>query len=164
MMENVGLPKGLIRYDSENGIATGKKLRITPRIIAYTCVLFVLLGVLVTLLVTRKDVDATILRTPGMLFQQQENNKISNLYNIRLLNKTHDDVPVVLKIESGEGEIKMIGKEIIVPKTDKAETEFFIILPKDKIKERKTIIEVGVYSGDKKLETINTSFLGPISK
>lgn len=164
IMESIHKPKGLIKYASETGIAEGKNLTITPRMIAYSVVLTILIGVLVTLLATRKSVDATILRTPGMLFQQQPENKISNLYNLKLINKTHKDVPVYLRIEEGGiGEIRMVGKELVVGHESKAETEFFILIPKSQIKERKTILSIGVYSGEKKLETIQTSFLGPIS-
>ena len=56
----------------------------------------------------------------------------------------------------------MIGKEVVVSKESKAETEFFIFLPKEKILNRKTILTIGVYSGEKKLETVKTTFLGPI--
>jgi cytochrome c oxidase accessory protein FixG len=163
MMEKVGSPKGLIRYASENGIAKKEKLRISSRIIAYSCVLVALIGFLVVLLATRKDVDTTILRTPGMLFQKQENNMISNLYNIRLINKTRKNMPVTLKLESEDGTIKMIGKDIILLKESKTESEFFILLPKEKIKDRKTILFVNVYYGDKKLERVKTTFLGPIT-
>lgn len=162
MMEKTGRPEGLIRYASENGISNREKLRITPRIVAYSCVLLVLIGILTALLLTRKDVDATILRTPGMLFQQRDHDRISNLYNIRLLNKTHEDVPVTLKIESGPGTIQMIGKDIVVGKTAKAETAFFILMPKRAIHERKTTVVIGIYSGHERLETIKTNFLGPI--
>ncbi len=163
MMEKVGSPKGLIRYASENGIAKKEKLRISSRIIAYSSVLIALVGFLVVLLVTRKDVDTTILRTPGMLFQKQDNNMISNLYNIRLINKTRENIPVTLKLESADGVIKMIGKDIMLLKESKTEGEFFILLPKEKIKGRKTILFVDIYSGDKKLESVKTTFLGPIT-
>lgn len=163
MMDKVGKPKGLIRYASENGIASNERLRITPRIIAYSCVLLALVGLLVTLLATRKDIDVTVFRTPGMLFQRQENDTISNLYNIRMLNKTHKDVPLSFKLEDGRGTIKMIGKNVIVNKESKAESEFFIFIPKEQIKERKTVVYVSVYSGDKKIGSVKTSFLGPIA-
>lgn len=163
IMDKVGSPQGLIRYASENGIANKQKLRITSRIVAYSAVLIALLGVFVILLATRKDVDTTILRTPGMLFQEQDNNMISNLYNIRLINKTHKGMPVTLKLESGNGTIRMVGKNIIVEKESKAATEFFIFLPKEEIKSRKTELKIGVYSGDRKLETVKTTFLGPIT-
>jgi cytochrome c oxidase accessory protein FixG len=163
MMEKVGLEKGLIRYASENGIAAREKLRITPRIMAYSGVLVLLIAFLAVLLVTRKDIDATILRTPGMLFQKQENEMISNLYNIKLINKTHSNVPVTLKLESGNGKIKMVGKDLVVGQASKAESAFFIYLPKEEISKRKTVLFVEVYSGDKKIETIKTTFLGPIT-
>lgn len=163
MMEKVGSPKGLIRYTSENGIVKKEKLKMTPRIMAYSGVLLVLIGFLVILLATRKDVDTTILRTPGMLFQKQENNMISNLYNIRLINKTRNAIPITLKLESENGTIKMIGKDIILAKESKTESEFFIMLPKTEIKGRKTVLFVDVYSGDKKLQRLKTTFLGPIT-
>ncbi|HLP13584.1 MAG TPA: cytochrome c oxidase accessory protein CcoG [Flavobacteriales bacterium] len=162
MMEKTGRKKGLIRYASENGIAKGEKLRITTRIVAYTGVLLLLIGILTVLLVTRKDVDATILRTPGMLFQKQENKMISNLYNIKLINKTQETVPITLKLESGKGHIQMVGKNITVKKESKGESSFFIFLPEETITNRKTTLYVGVYSGNTKLETVKTTFLGPI--
>ncbi len=163
MMEKVGYPKGLIRYASENGIAKKEKLRITPRIMAYTGVLVLLLGLLVVLLATRKDVSTTVLRTPGMLFQKQGEDSVSNLYNIKLLNKTQQEVAIHLQLESGKGNIRLVGKDIVLKKESKTESEFFIVLARNDVKERKTRLRVGVYSGDKKLETITTSFLGPVS-
>jgi cytochrome c oxidase accessory protein FixG len=165
MMESVGLEKGLIRYDSENGIANNQKLKVTSRIVAYSIVLVILLGILTTLLASRTDVETSILRTPGMLFQEQPNNCVSNLYNIKLVNKTRDDLPITLKIESDSGQIKMVGKEIIaVGKENIASSEFFIILNKNSIKKRKTELQIGVYYNGKKIETVKTSFLGPIFK
>jgi cytochrome c oxidase accessory protein FixG len=162
MMEKVEKPKGLIRYASEEGIAQGRRLRITPRIMAYSSVLLALIGVLVILLVTRKDIDTMVLRTPGMLFQKQAGNMISNLYNLKMLNKTHKEVPITLRLESGAGTIKMVGKEVVVKKESKVESEFFIFLPEEAIKKRKMTIRIGVYSEGKKIETIKTTFMGPV--
>jgi len=162
IMIKTGQEKGLIRYASENGIAKQQKLRITPRIIAYSCVQFVLIGLLVLLLATRKDINTTILRTPGMLFQEQPGNAISNLYNIKMINKSPEDMAITLKLESGHGIIQMVGKNVVASKESKTESEFFIILPRSEITERKTSLEVGIYSGDKKLETVKTTFLGPV--
>jgi cytochrome c oxidase accessory protein FixG len=165
MMESVGLQKGLIRFDSENGIANKQKLKITTRTIAYSAVLVLLLGVLFTLLISRTDLDATVMRTPGMLYQEQPNNCVSNLYNIKLINKTHVLLPVTLKVESDSGQIKMVGNNLIkVEKENVASGEFFIIINKNQIKNRKTKLKIGVYSNGKKIETIKTNFLGPVSQ
>jgi len=163
MMESVGLPKGLIRYDSEKGIADKQKLKITARMIAYSAVLLVLLGILVTLLLSRTDVETTVMRTPGMLFQEQPENRISNLYNIKLINKTREELPVTLKLENVNGRIQMVGRDTInVHKENEASGEFFIIMNKDSIVDRKTKLKVGVYSGEKLIEMVETNFLGPI--
>lgn len=165
MMDSVGYKKGLIRYDSENGIANKYGLRLTPRIVAYSIVLLGLIGILAGLLISRKDVETSILRTPGMLYQKQANNQLSNLYNIKLINKTYQDLPIVLKLESGNGKIKMIGKDTIhAKKEDIASSEFFVFLDKGKIKNRKTQLKIGVYANDKLLETVETNFLGVVSK
>lgn len=164
MMENIGLPKGLIRYDSENGIAEGKKLKITPRIIAYSAVLFVLIGLESFLLVSRTDLDTTVIRARGMLYQEQPENKISNLYNIKLVNKTREDMPVRLELESHKGEIRMVGQDVFAKKEDLVSGTFFIVLDKRDVKTRKTEVVIGVYSGDKKVKTIKTSFLGPVNR
>ncbi len=164
MMDSVGLPNGLIRFDSENGIANKQKLKITGRIKAYSVVLLLLIGVLITLLLSRTDVATTILRTPGLLFQEQPNNQISNLYNIKMVNKTHTKLPITLKLESESGVIKMVGNEIInVEKESIASSEFFIYVNRTEITKRKTKFKVGLYSEGKKIETVETSFLGPIS-
>lgn len=161
MMESVGKEKGLIRYASEYGIANKEKLRITPRIIAYSAVLVVLIGILAGLLISRSDVETTILRTPGMLYQEQGDDKLSNLYNIKLVNKTRKELPIVLKLESEDGEIKMVGRNVIhVGKETLASGEFFVILNKNNIKTRKTKLKIGVYTKDKKIETVETTFLG----
>jgi cytochrome c oxidase accessory protein FixG len=162
VMEKVHRPKGLIRYASETGIKNKVPLKLTGRIKAYSFVLILLIGVLVTTLVTRADVDATVLRAGGQLFQEQPENRISNLYTVRVINKTRNELPVSFKIESGDGEIKMVGKPLVVGKESKSETEFFITRDKNKIVLRKTKLKIGVYSGDKKVQTVTTTFLGPV--
>lgn len=162
MMESVKRPKGLIRYDSEKGIAEKTKLAFTTRMKAYSAVLLVLIGVEAFLLLTRSDFDATILRAKGMLYQEQPNNEISNLYTIKLINKTRDSMPVNLKVENIDAKIEVVGKELGIQKEGVSEGTFFIYLNKSKLHARKTKLEIGVYSNNKKIKTVKTNFLGPV--
>ena len=115
MMESVGFEKGLIRYDSENGIKNKIKLAFTTRMKAYSVVLAVLISVEVFLLVTRSDYDATIIRAKGMLYQAQPNDQVSNLFTIKLVNKTRKTLPVEIKIEGVPGsKIEMVGRNLEV--------------------------------------------------
>lgn len=162
IMEKVHRPKGLIRYASENGIANKMKLVFGLRMKAYTAVLCVLIGLEVFLLATRSDYDATILRAKGMLFQQQPNDQVSNLYTIKLVNKTRDSLPVTLKVENADGTIQIIGKSLVVKKEGVSEGEFFVFLNKKDIHLRKTPLQIGIYSNNKKIKTVKTNFLGPV--
>ncbi|MGZ3942296.1 MAG: cytochrome c oxidase accessory protein CcoG [Bacteroidia bacterium] len=164
IMESVGLPKGLIRYDSENGIRDAQKLTWTRRLKMYTTVLVLLIGVEVFLLTSRSSVDATILRASGMLYQEQSDNKVSNLYTVNFLNKTRDNFDIKLKVENYPAEIKMIGKDVILKKESSAQAEFFIIMDRKNISERKSKLEVGIYSKGEKIKTIKTNFLGPVNQ
>lgn len=165
MMEAVNKPLGLIRYASENGIAEGKKLRYTGRMKFYTVLLILLAGVLAALLWTREDVGGTIVRAKGQLFQERGEDSLSNLYTIKIVNKTIDDIPITLKLENIPGRIiEVEGQSILVKKEDQGKGTFFIVLPRKVISDRKTKIRVGLYNGDKKISSISTNFMGPFVK
>ena len=165
IMEKVNRPKGLIRYASENGIAQREKLKFTPRMKLYTVLLGALISLLVFLLSTRKDVDATVMRTPGMLYQQRGTDSISNLYNIKVANKTVHKIPLSVKLEGTPGTVQVIGSQQYINVQDEGQGSgsFFIILPREVIRNRKTLLKLGLYEGDKKIDVVKTSFLGPVN-
>ena len=86
IMESVGLPKGLIRYASEDEIVKKEKFQFTTRMKGYTAVLAILIGLLIGMLFLRNDVEATILRLPGQLFEHKGEN-ISNVYTYKIAQK-----------------------------------------------------------------------------
>jgi len=162
IMDAIGKPKGLVRYASENGISEGIKLRYTGRMKFYSVLLILLAGILTTLLITRKDVGGTIVRAKGQLYQERGTDSLSNLYTINIVNKTIQDIPLILRIENAPGRIiEAEGKEILVKKEGQGKGSFFIVLPKSFISKRKISVRVGLYKGDKKITTINTNFMGP---
>ena len=161
IMEKVKQPKGLIRYASMNNIKDKTKFKITPRIIGYSVVLALLLGVLITLSSLRTEIDMTILRAPGKVYQEQADNKISNLYMIKLVNNTYKDAPIEIKIDNPNAELKIIGHDISLKAISVSETEFLILFPKDKITTTLIPLKIQVLSEGKLIKEIKTSFLGP---
>lgn len=161
IMDKVGRPRGLIRFESEENIAHSKKTKFNWRIGAYSFVLLLLTSALVVMLVTRDDVDARILRTAGQMFQTMPDGRISNLYNIKLVNKTRKDIPMTMKLENMKGEITIVGNNLLVPKESYFQTSFFVKIERQLVEKRKTPIVLGIFQGDKKIETIKTTFLGP---
>lgn len=165
VMDKINKPRGLVRYASENGIANGEKLRYTGRMKMYTLLLMVLTGLLSFLLITRKDVDSTVMRAPGMLYQEVGKDSISNLYNIKVANKTVREIHLDIRSEDGKARIEVIGGTTVkVKKEGQGAGSFFVILPKNSIHERKTQLLIGIYENGKKLDVIKTNFLGPVAE
>ncbi len=162
IMDSIDKPRGLIRYASENSIAKGEPLHYTTRMKLYTGLCFLLLAVLSVILLTRKDVDATVIRTAGMLYQERGTDSISNLYNIRMVNKTTQDLNIEIRLVDAQGRIQMAGNPIIkMAKEAQAAGTFFVVLPKENIKQRKTMIRLAIFENGKEIAITKTNFLGP---
>ncbi len=164
VMDKVKRPRGLIRYASLNSIENNSKFRFTPRAVFYSILLVVLLGVLGYLLSARTDYDFNILRTAGMLYQKQADDKISNLYDVNIVNKTYRETHIQLKLENPEGELELIGRPIDLKPQEIYDGKFMIILDTDEIKTMNTPLKIGVYSNGQQINMLNTSFLGPVIK
>ncbi len=165
IMEKVNLPKGLIRYASEDEIVKKEKFKFTPRLKGYTAVLVILIGVLVGMLFLRNDVEATVLRLPGQLYEHKEGNIISNVYTYKVVNKTTKDIEDIhFELISHKGTIKLVRNEDFkIPAQKLAEGTLFIEINNSAIKSDKEKVKIAVYSGDKLIETTTTAFLAPRS-
>jgi len=163
VMTKIGRPTGLVRYASLNGIERGTPLRFTLRLKGYCVVLAVLASLLSILIFTRSDAEATLLRAPGSLYQQMPDGRYSNLYTIRLVNKTSRDLPVTLHLVSPAGTLTVMGGEegILVPAQKLTQSSVIIELDPATMKSGTTPVVVDVYMDGKKLQTIKTSFIGP---
>ena len=112
MMDAVGLEKGLIRFVSENGIKNKTRFAWTKRVKAYTILLAGLFAVLLILLVSRSDFQATILRQRGTTYHVTKEGNIGNIFEINLTNKTNEEFDVVLKTDDKDAKIDMVVKKL----------------------------------------------------
>ncbi|MBZ9632244.1 cytochrome c oxidase accessory protein CcoG [Salegentibacter sp. LM13S] len=165
MMEAVDLPKGLIRYASEENIEKKAKFRFTPRLKGYSIVLGILTAVLVGMLFIRSEVEARILRLPGQLYERKADNVISNVFTYKLVNKTTADFEdIEFRLLSHQGEINPVKQSnIMVPGQELTEGTLFIEIHTAALDGEKEKLEIGVYSGDRLIETTSTTFMGPRS-
>lgn len=162
IMTAVHKPTGLIKYASENSIKNAVQLTFTRRLKAYTAVLSLLIALLAFLLVSRSDLDARLMRTAGMTYTSLPDGRVSNLYNLKLANKTHKDIPIHIKLENIKGEIVLINsRNSIVKKEDYTTLQFLVNLDRSVLKSWKTQLEIGLYDSTQKLKTIKAKFIGP---
>jgi cytochrome c oxidase accessory protein FixG len=166
VMVKIGKPKGLIRYASYNSIKDGVQKLINPRVIGYSLVLVALLTLLGFTLLTRSDIETNVFKVPGTLYQKTDDGFITNLYNIEFVNKTFGEIALNLKVESPENAIitRADGDAILVPAEGMLKAVCFIKMPASAIKNARTVIIVGVYSGEELIEKVSIKFIGPVGK
>ena len=165
MMDAVNLPRGLIRFASEENIEKKAKFKFTPRLKGYTAVLVILTGILVGLLFLRSDVEANVLRLPGQLYEHKDGNIISNVFTYKLLNKTSEDIEEVsFRLMSHKGEIKMVSRDVFgVPSEKQLGGTFFVEINASALEASDNELKIGIYSGEKLIETTSVQFMGPRS-
>ncbi len=165
VMTKIKRPTGLIRYASKNEIETGVRKIFTPKAIAYTVFLSLLFALIVFLLSTRSDYELSIVRTAGIMAIEQpgDSTKISNLYDVNIINKTFDRVEPTLEVENiKNAQVKLVSGSLTLEPESVAEAQIFVIVPKDEIKQLNTPIEIAVKANGKVIDVIKTSFLGKV--
>lgn len=163
VMDKVGRDRGLIRYDSYNGIQEKRKKILTPRAIAYSSVLTLLVALNIVFLNQRTAVEVTIMRTAGMLYQEVADEQIANLYNFQMVNKTNDTFPVSMRLKGQMGQIKIVGQSLITTMPGEITNgAFFIEMPKDALEKRNTTLRIQIVKGTEIIDEVKTQFLGPI--
>lgn len=166
VMDKVDKPRGLIRYASYSSVKEGKKKIFTARVMGYTAVLSLLIFVVAFMLFTRTDVEATILKVPGQLYQEQPENRISNLYNIQFINKTNRAIPLEMRVQDyPEATIKRVGDEdLLLEAGSRLDGVFFIEMSREDIKQMKTSIDVQLIADGEVIDEISTNFVGPVTR
>lgn len=110
IMDKVGLPRGLVRYDTEKrleerakGLPVSPFDFIRPRTIYYTVVIAVVGCIMLYSLINRSALEMTVLHDRNPLFVQLSDGDIRNGYDLKILNKTHDTDTYKLEVKGIEG-------------------------------------------------------------
>jgi cytochrome c oxidase accessory protein FixG len=162
IMDMIGKPKKLIGYFSENNIEKKEKFKFSGRVIAYSTVLVVLLGFLGGLLMTREVVDVAILRSKGLTYTKTAEGDFQNVFEIKIINKSVNEIPLSIKLENREGKVKLVGHHIVVPSSAMATAKIIVTLTPQQMDGMETELEFGFYDdkGEKIIEE-ESVFLGP---
>jgi cytochrome c oxidase accessory protein FixG len=91
VMGKVGMPRGLVRYATEQSLA-GAPLRVLrPRLFAYGSLFVVMIGAVAYGVAARVPLDLDILRERNRLFRETSEGEIENVYQLRILNMDQSD-------------------------------------------------------------------------
>jgi cytochrome c oxidase accessory protein FixG len=94
VMVKMNYPKGLVRYDTQNGLAQhltrSQRLRriFRPRVLVYTAVLFLIVSALATSIALRSPFKVDVVRDRSTLARQVEDGEVENVYRLQIMNAT----------------------------------------------------------------------------
>jgi cytochrome c oxidase accessory protein FixG len=88
VMDEVGYPRGLIRYTTENALAGKPQRLLRPRVLAYGAVLAAATLAFAFALGRRVPLDVDVVRDRARLYREVGAGQIENVYTLRLMNKS----------------------------------------------------------------------------
>lgn len=147
VMDKMNYPKGLISFTSEEQLAGGTSKIFRPKLIGYAVVLLVMSGLLVFEIASRKPLEMDIIRDRNSLYRETANGLISNVYTLKILNKSQQTETYTISVDgldghkfNGNSKVKVKGGEVLnLPisieinpyKLEKTVTEFTFVLTLD---------------------------------
>lgn len=100
VMTRIGKPKGLIRYDSLNGLeGKGRKRLFRPRLVLYGAILVVVSSALIYFTLSRLPFEANVLRVRGLPFVVQ-NDVIRNQFELHLVSKNPAPSTLTVRVQA----------------------------------------------------------------
>lgn len=164
VMDKVGLEGNLIKYASANQLKEKTPFRFTPRIAGYSTVLILLITIFIFLMVDRKEMNVLILRTPGMFFQEQPGDKLSNIYDMKIYNKSFNPVSIEIKTNNPGVEIKLLSDNFNIPAQEHKDFKLMLIRNKSDIKSSSENLNIDIINNGEVIDNIQTTFMAPVEK
>lgn len=161
MMDGVGLEKGLIRFVSENGIKNRTRFQWTRRVISYTILLVVLVGVWIAMLAMREDFSTTILRQRGSTFQVTQEEDISNIFEIDLTNKTRKDFRVKLVPADPRVKLELANDSLELKGQKRIRERFLARFPYALTEKGTQKMDVIIWGNGKEIDRVTIKLIGP---
>lgn len=165
VMRKVKLPTHLIRYASLRQIHQRSGFRWTNRLIAYSVLLTLLMGVFVFLVLSRSDLETGLFRIPGQLYSlNTETKTLQNVFTYKIVNKTTEPLDSLHfeLINQPEGRIFSVNKKDIHLKSEEIlDGTVFIELPMRAWSGKPQKLKVGIYHQKKIVDKTTVRFTGP---
>lgn len=109
VMDKLGLPRGLIRYTTENALAkhlsSSEVLRhiMRPRVLLYTAILTAITIAAAWSLAVRVPLKVDVIRDRSTLAREADDGRIENVYNLKIMNTTEEPQRYLLAVDGMDG-------------------------------------------------------------
>lgn len=158
VMQKTNRPLNLIGFYHSDYIKKGIPFKVGLRAWGYIIVLFVMLSAISLMMYNRKEVDLTLLRASGTLYQERVKGEISNLYNAEIINKSNRDIHFKLASEDEKDSIEIVQGGQHLKKDSSMSITFFLIKKKADIDEFKSPVRISIIENNQKINTVKSTF------
>ena len=165
IMTKIDLPKGLIKYASEDNLAEGKPFRVNARLISFTVILVAMIAAMGIFMMNRSEVEVKFLQVPGKDFTI-EGNYITNTLQYNLMNKTNHPHQLTVKVKSfKDGKTEILNEPGQFIKIDEGELKQGLIkikIPKKDLTSYKVPVDLEIKDQNgKSIDDYVISFMAP---
>ncbi len=118
VMDKVGLPRGLVRYSTENAMAKQESKAdilshmIRPRVLVYTAILILITIIAGYFLVNRIPLKMDIIRDRSTLAREADDGSIENVFMLQIMNTTESPQRYKLAVDGLDG-LKISGEDTV---------------------------------------------------
>lgn len=163
VMDKIGKPKKLIGFYSHEYVTKRNPFKLGVRAYGYAIILVFVITVFSSLIYKREDIQTTVLRASGTLFQLRDDGTVVNLYNAELTNKTNKDMKFTFKSTDVNDKIEFIKTDSILPKEGSTHITFFLVKKAKEVKNDKTDVTFEVSVDNKVISKAKTTFFSHLN-
>jgi cytochrome c oxidase accessory protein FixG len=164
IMDKLGRPRGLVRYDSLDGLAGKPRRVVRPRLLIYTGLLVV--GAVVAFVATRRrtDFEVNLLRLPGAPYTV-EAGQVRDALQLHIVNKGGAADTFRIDVEPAAGMDAVVPmRNVTVPALSDVRVPVFLDVPRDRFQRDFPLhIHVARAGGTGSTALVSGTFLGPTS-
>jgi cytochrome c oxidase accessory protein FixG len=162
VMDRLGRPRGLVRYDSPDGLVGKARRVLRPRMVFYTVLLVI--GLVVAFLASRRrsDFEAALLRLPGEPYTMDAS-AVRDAYQVHIVNKRAEPATYEVSVDPADGMAAVVSmSEVTVAPLGDARVPVFATVARTAFRrEFPVLVRVTPRRDPKAVALVTATFLGP---
>lgn len=164
VMEKVGLPKGLIRYSSQEVLAGEKASFFRPRVVVYPAILAIVASVLLTMALGHADADIRFVRDKGLPYYELPTGEYTNQMRLRITNRSSEPRSYEATTQHPGFRIEAEGDDIVLEPGETTSLRLLVIADRAALQGQLGIVRFDIDVTDNAgfNATREVKFLGPM--
>ena len=148
VMDKVGYPRGLIRYATEHELAGQPVKRLRPRLVGYALAVVAMFALFGYNVYQRVPLNVDVIKD-RVLYRENNQGWIENVYTVRIMNKDQGDHDYQLKVEGIDGlSFETRSHKLHADSGEVLELALRVAAPPQNIPDQENTITVTVTAGD----------------